>query len=154
MANPLLPLRGNQVERGGGHSGATLQHLLWPLGGAAGTRRRRQHLQPGRRTKERPGLWVEVGPVGGQGHGGKWLQPPGGVASPAPSGDPRCVCGSSDKLTPLRLLLSIICEVGDPDLRPEALMWLKRLKQNKTKFSRVAERDCGKCSKPSIQRST
>lgn len=33
--------------------------------------------------------------------------------------------GKEDKLTPLRLCLSIICEDGEPDLRQELLMWLK-----------------------------
>lgn len=31
-----------------------------------------------------------------------------------------------DKLTPLRFFLSFICEVGEPRLRYEALIWLKR----------------------------
>lgn len=53
--------------------------------------------------------------------------------------------GMEDKLTPLRLCLSIICEDGEPDLRQEVLMWLKIKK--KKKFSQVAERDSGKCSK-------
>lgn len=38
--------------------------------------------------------------------------------------------GMEDKLTPLRLCLSIICEDGEPDLRQEVLMWLKRKRKS------------------------